>query len=505
MVDKSKKEAERIHVALIGCGRIADLHIPGYRSNPHARLYALCDTDPDLLKRRQKQWKVPVTYTDYQAVLADEQIHAVEILTPQLMHADMVVQAARAGKHIAVQKPMTVDLKSADRMLAEVRKAGVIFKVTENYVFYPPIVEARRFIDSGVIGEPIGLRIKYIGGQGGWPVPASAWEWRMREKSAGRGPVAFDHGHHLWSTGWFLLGSPDKVHAWIDSIDGIVDCPGVVTWQVRDSRRMGSCEMMHAHDLKIQSDYYANDEWIEVTGSRGILFIRRCTGNIHSGPVIQIYSGHRKLEEVRVKSDWAGGFEGATHNFINAIRGIEPPRLSGAEGREILRFALAVARSVQIQRAVFVDELDHPFPAWYAWRRRRAERKRLGGRPGLLQRLLPDRTGKYAPQADALTRQLLERYNSQAAGDWRVSLALILTADSGVPEQRYTLRIDRKDIQLEEGQADSTAVLTLTCPAGVWAAILLKKKRIETAVLTGRLKADGKVEEGLKLRSAFGL
>ncbi|MCB1310345.1 MAG: Gfo/Idh/MocA family oxidoreductase, partial [Leptospiraceae bacterium] len=77
MVDKSKKEAERIHVALIGCGRIADLHIPGYRSNPHARLYALCDTDPDLLKRRQKQWKVPVTYTDYQAVLADEQIHAV--------------------------------------------------------------------------------------------------------------------------------------------------------------------------------------------------------------------------------------------------------------------------------------------------------------------------------------------------------------------------------------------------------------------------------------------
>lgn len=65
-------------------------------------------------------------------------MQAVEILSPQLLHESMVVKAAQAGKHIAVQKPVTVNLKSADRMNAAVAAAGVIYKITENYVFLSP-------------------------------------------------------------------------------------------------------------------------------------------------------------------------------------------------------------------------------------------------------------------------------------------------------------------------------------------------------------------------------
>lgn len=78
-----------------------------------------------------------------------------------------VVAAAQAGKHIALQKPMTVDLKSADRMLTATAQSGKIFKVTDNYAFYPPIRLAKKIIDNGEIGSPISIRIKFIGGGGG--------------------------------------------------------------------------------------------------------------------------------------------------------------------------------------------------------------------------------------------------------------------------------------------------------------------------------------------------
>jgi len=167
----------KINVGIIGCGRISDLHHPGYRDNPEAQIYAVCDSHPDFVERRKNEWKTNKAYTDYKEMLRDPELHAVEILTPQLSHEEMVIAAAEAGKHIALQKPMAVSLDSADRMIEAADKAGVILRVSDNYLFYPPIVLARKMINQGEIGTPTNLRIKMIsGGSGGWAVPASSWE-----------------------------------------------------------------------------------------------------------------------------------------------------------------------------------------------------------------------------------------------------------------------------------------------------------------------------------------
>ena len=99
-------------------------------------------------------WGVPKVYDSLDAILADDEIDAVEILTPTFMHKDHVIAAARAGKHISVQKPIANSVADAREMIAAVEAAGVVFRVTENAVHYPPLVKARELIAAGAIGTP---------------------------------------------------------------------------------------------------------------------------------------------------------------------------------------------------------------------------------------------------------------------------------------------------------------------------------------------------------------
>ncbi|MFH1983511.1 MAG: Gfo/Idh/MocA family oxidoreductase [Pseudomonadota bacterium] len=498
---------DKINVGIIGCGRISDLHAPGYRRSPNARIAAVCDTDRDLAERRKADWGADTAHADYRDLLRDGNVDAVEILSPHGLHEAMVIDAARAGKHIAVQKPMSIDLASADRMLAAVAEAGVVLRITDNYVFYPPIVLAKKLIDDGAIGTPSNLRIKMIsGGSGGWAVPATAWDWRLAENAAGRGMQTFDHGHHLWTTAWHLLGEITRVSAWIDSADGIVDSPAAIMWKYHRGACYGMCEYAHAADMHIPSTYYANDEWIEVTGTRGIVLITRCTGDICPGPGVRLFDGYRWRDFADVATDWGEGFTGATANFIAAIRGEAPPLLSGEQGRQMLRLNLAISRSARLRREVYTEELDARWPWFYT--RRRICRERRAASPGRsLGSLLGlgKKDALLAGQARTLTEALVDRFDGSAVQGWQVQVGLHLTAQGSTPEMRYRLDVGDGRAQLTAGGWTDAADLVIRVPAGTWAAILLGKKRIETALLQGQLKLSGKAEHGLKLRSAFGI
>jgi predicted dehydrogenase len=496
-----------INVGFIGCGRISDLHFPGYKNNREARIYAVCDSDPETARLRQKQWKADKAYTDYRELLADPKIQAVEILTPHSFHEPMVLDAAAAGKHIALQKPMTTSLESADRMIDAARRANVVFRVTDNYVWYPPTVMAKKMIDNGEIGTPMNLKIKLIvGGSGGWAVPASSWEWRMKDFEKGFPEEAFDHGHHLWSTAWFLFGPMERVVSWIDSADGIVDTPSVAMWKHREGMRYGMCEIVCANQMHVPSKYYANDEWMEITGTHGIIVINRCNGNIKGGPPVSLFNGKKWQHYPSVKCDWSEGFIGATRNFIGAIRKGESPRLSGEDGREILRFALALLRSNRIRREVYLDEMDSSFPGILYRRRVAKDKKARRHKKSLLERLgIGGSAARLAPKARELTEALAARFNPEAVKGWECLIGLHLLAEGGVQEIKYSIQVKKGTMTMTEGAVPEGAVFTLKVGSGTWAAILMKKKRLETAFITGKLKVEGKAEEALKLRSAVGL
>ena len=357
----------KIKVGFIGCGRVSDLHALGYRNNPDAEIVAISALDTALAEKKGKAWGANRIYADYRKMLDDPDIDAVEILTPQKLHERMVIDAAAARKHILVQKPMTIDLASADRMIKAANEGGKVYKVTENYIFYPPIAFAKQLMDAGEIGTPISMRIKFVSGSsGGWEVPHEAWAWRMEEHAEGRGMKTFDHGHHMWSIAWFFMGEIERVCAWIDSYDQIVDCPATMMWKYKGGIQYGICDYTHTYDMHVPSDYYANDEWFEITGSKGIIMINRCTGKINPGPSVSVFKGNKWEHYDHLDSDWAAGFVGATKNFIAAMKGEEAPLLSGAQARNILVFAFAIQKSAKERREIYLDELDSPEGAEYS-------------------------------------------------------------------------------------------------------------------------------------------
>ncbi len=115
---------------------------------------------------------------------------------------------------------------SIDRSVAA---DSVLFDLRDRPERRRKIVEARRLLLAGAIGEPTTVRMKFIGGgSGGWSVDDRAWGWRIEEAAAGRGMATFDHGFHLFSTAQYLLGPAESVMGRIDRRKaGEHDCPAV--------------------------------------------------------------------------------------------------------------------------------------------------------------------------------------------------------------------------------------------------------------------------------------
>jgi predicted dehydrogenase len=123
-----------IRVAIVGCGRISDLHALGYRGREDARIVAVCDAKKGRARRKAGEWGVAPegVYADYQRLLAEPTTDLVELLVPHHLHAEMTVQACRAGKQVSVQKPMALTVAEAERMIAAAEAAGVQLRVYEN-------------------------------------------------------------------------------------------------------------------------------------------------------------------------------------------------------------------------------------------------------------------------------------------------------------------------------------------------------------------------------------
>lgn len=352
-----------LRVGLIGLGRIADLHVLGYLDNPRARVAAVCDADPATAERRAREWNVERSSTDYRELLADPSLDALEVLTPHHLHAAMTVQALEAGKHVSVQKPVAMTLAEADSMIEAAERTGRVLRVFENFRFYPPYVRAKELLDAGEIGDPLSIRVKVIDGRSdqAWNIPASAWAWRIRDETCGGGPCVFDHGYHIFSLVMYFLGPVSRVFAWIDRTEFfpgvVVDTPSLIAWRHVAGDRMGYWETVTAPLMEVRSRYYANDEWLEITGSRGVIWVNRCSGMMLEGPALVVYRDGRTTAHHDLETDWASSFIASTRDFIDGLLDGRQPEVSPGEAREILRFSLAAHRSAAEGREVRLEEL----------------------------------------------------------------------------------------------------------------------------------------------------
>jgi predicted dehydrogenase len=355
-----------LRVAIVGCGRISDLHQLGYRGREDAKIVAVCDTNKSQAKKKAREWGVEKVYGKYKDVLSDKEVDAVELLTPHHLHCPMTVQAAEAGKHISVQKPMALCAAEADEMIAAANKAGVVLRVYETFVFYPPAVRAKEMIDAGEIGDIRVIRMHVSTGTGdtAWKVPLSSWVWRLNEKQCGGGPLVFDHGYHLFSLGYYLGGPVEKVYAWIDKTPlpetaGVykIDAPAMIMFKFKTPLCYGELDIEHTPKMRIYSDYYADDDRIEVIGEKGMLFINRYTARTVDLPELMLFKDG-KTSPIPVNGvEWHDSFTATTIDFIEKLKTGDQPRLDGPTGKAVLQFTLAALQSAETGKEVRPDDV----------------------------------------------------------------------------------------------------------------------------------------------------
>jgi predicted dehydrogenase len=355
-----------IRVAIVGCGRISDLHQMGYRGRQDACITAVCDTNKTHARQKAKEWGVDKIYTDYHQLLEDKEIDLVELLTPHHLHCSMTLEACQAGKHVSVQKPMALSSTEADQMIFAAGKAGVILRVYENFVYYAPAIRARQMIDAGEIGTICAIRLHVSTGtaDSSWDVPLSAWLWRFNEKQCGGGPLVFDHGYHLFSIAYFLGGPVERVYAWIDKTPvsqtaGLVsiDAPAVIMFQYKSPRCYGVLDIEHTPKMRINSMYYADDDRIEIIGEKGILFINRYTAKTVDLPELMLFKDGKTTPIPVDGVEWHDSFIAATQDCIEKLKTGNQPKLDGLTGKAVLQFSLAALESARTGKEVQPDNV----------------------------------------------------------------------------------------------------------------------------------------------------
>lgn len=349
---------DKLRVGFIGAGRISDLHVLAYLDDSRAEIAAVCDSNIEIARRRGQAWHVPPEriFHNYHDLLAVADIDLVEILLPHHLHCQAALDALAAGKHVSVQKPMALTVAQADKMTAAADKAGLILRVFENFIFYPPVQRAKALIDHGEIGDLLTIRLKSNSGisPNMWEVPASAWAWRANVEECGGGPLLFDDGHHKFALAWHFMGMAEQVHAWVGSTElapgMVLDAPAIVSWKY-PRNRFGSFEIVYSPQLVLDTRHYAQDDRVELTGTKGVIWVTRGHGKMMDAPPVVMYKDRQTHTFSDMPVGWEHSFINSTRHFMDAFFAGEAPRLTGMEGREILRFALAAGESARSGRA----------------------------------------------------------------------------------------------------------------------------------------------------------
>lgn len=382
---------DKVNVALVGAGGqlAAVAHGNALLNNEHARIVALCDVDREALERRAREWGVTRCYTEYLQLLEDGDVEVVDIVTPPFLHARMAVEAARAGKHVIVEKPMCTSLEEADNMIQAAREGGVKLMVAESYVFLTPHVKARELIEAGEIGEPLHIRqMKGLWRTRSTPPewatsPGGEHPWRLHPVRSGGGmyPWLMDHGVHFFATARCLMNDADIQEVFALSRpwhrrggEELRDVSAVV-WRYETGERYGvwsrADEMTGAFDhLGFRTEVYGTRGMLQVLGEGG----GPPVAGDKPSPLVLRKEGRTTYVDIDEGQDWwwasvVNYYDRAHRNemdhFIDCILHDKEPRYTGEDGKKDVQCTLAAIKSAMEGRPVRPSSIS---PRWTAYR-----------------------------------------------------------------------------------------------------------------------------------------
>jgi predicted dehydrogenase len=202
--------ARTINVALIGYAFMGKAHSNAYRQvtpfmSPRIepRMKVICGRTRGNVEAAARQYGWEEAAIDWRSVVARDDIDLVDISTPGDLHAEIAIEAAKAGKAVFCEKPLANSIAEARAMVAAVEAAGVVHMLCHNYRRVPAVMLARSLIDAGRIGTIRHFRGTYL--QDWIADPAFPLVWRLQKTQAGSGALG-DIGAHVIDLARFLVG-----------------------------------------------------------------------------------------------------------------------------------------------------------------------------------------------------------------------------------------------------------------------------------------------------------
>jgi predicted dehydrogenase len=355
----------RTKVAVLGAGFIADIHLESYRRFvPDAEVTAIYSRSADRAERVAKHWNIPRAFTDVDQLLAEADCDVVDICLPNFLHHRVTLAAARAGKHVIIEKPLCMTLEEADEMIAVCAEQGRKLMYAEELCFAPKYERVRRLVQEGAVGEI--YMLKQLEKHSG---PHSDWFWDVNQSGGG---VLMDMGCHAFA--WFR---------WMTNNARVKSVWATMDTVVHRERTLGEDNTICVVEFDNGVVGLAEDGWakpggmddrIEVYGTKGVSFADLFRGN----------SAHTYSEEgYGYAAEKAGSTQGWTytifeevfnqgyphelHHFIECVREDKQPLVTGEDGRAVLEMiyaAYASARSGAKVELPFSPKVKKPIDLW---------------------------------------------------------------------------------------------------------------------------------------------
>ena len=333
---------QRIGLALVGCGAIAQWHRMALASVPALEIRACVDPLRERAEAMAQQTG-GAAYTSLTEALAAPGVEAADVMVPHHLHEPVALEVLRAGKHLLLEKPLATSLDACERILAAASASGCIFMVGENAQYWPDVLLAKQLIESGAIGTPVTAHAHLF--SPAMPEFHGPGSWRLSRERMGGG-VALDTGSHFMRPLRMWLGEIDAVVAVMERPLARMEGESLTRalFRFRSGVVASFCLLVSEGALAPQDTFRITGTTGEITIASGV---RLYDGSDPRGKVIQ---ADRPEAMKDVPAGCMASYAGEFLDFARAIREGKPLDAGPDVAVGELRIAQAMERSARTQR-----------------------------------------------------------------------------------------------------------------------------------------------------------
>jgi predicted dehydrogenase len=329
--------ARKTRYAVIGLGRIAGHFMPGARNTTNSQITGLVSGHPDKAHKIAAEYGVAANciynYENFDEIAHNPAIDAVYVALPNSMHAEYTIRAAKAGKHVLCEKPMSTNVADAEAMIAACKAANVKLMIAYRCHYEPTNLRAVHLIRSGALGQ-----VQAIESAFGFSIAPG--EWRLNKKLAGGGPL-FDVGIYSLNACRYLTGEePEKISAYASVIDHdgrFNEVEENVSWTMKfPSGIVASCTTTYGSNMDGYYRVYGSKGWLEVNPAF-----------VYEGLRLRANLEGKQLDEPNPARD-PSHFQAEAFHFSNCVQHGLEPQSPGEEGLRDMGYITEIYKSAGV-------------------------------------------------------------------------------------------------------------------------------------------------------------